>query len=96
MGGPRPDHITDPDYDPKKLDVPEGRILGKRQLQFLNDWGQDWQGAHMKAVLSQTIFADAAHRHGGYDNRLVADLDSNGWPQSARDRAVRAMLKAFV
>lgn len=94
--GPRPDHITDPDYDPKKVDLPEGKILGDRQLRFLDEWGQDWQEVDMKAVLSQTIFASAAHRHGEYDYTLVADMDSNGWPQSARDRAVKAMRECFA
>ncbi|HMA63147.1 MAG TPA: hypothetical protein VKP78_10905 [bacterium] len=94
--GPRPDHITDPDYDPDLVDLPEGKILGYRQLRFLNEWGQDWQGVNIKSVLSQTIFANAAHRHGKYDYRLIADMDSNGWPQTARDRAVKAMRKSFA
>ncbi|HKJ68346.1 MAG TPA: hypothetical protein VKA68_10360, partial [bacterium] len=94
--GPRPDHITDPNYDPKRVDIPEATLLGQRQLKFLDHWGQDWQGVNMKAALSQTIFANAAHRHGKFEYRLVADLDSNGWPQSARDRAIRALRKAFA
>ena len=94
--GPRPDHITDPDYDPDIVDLPEGKILGERQLNFLNEWGQDWDGVNMKSVLSQTIFANAAHRHGKYDYRLIADMDSNGWPQTARDRAVKAMRRCFA
>jgi len=93
--GPRPDHVTDPEYDPAIVDLPEGKILGERQLSFLNEWGTDWQGVNMKAVLSQTIFANAAHRHGKYDYTLFADMDSNGWPQTARDRAVKAMRKFF-
>jgi hypothetical protein len=93
--GPRPDHITDPDYDPATVDLPEGKILGERQLDFLDKWGKDWQGVNMKAVLSQTIFANAAHRHGKYDYTLFADMDSNGWPQSARNRAITAMRKFF-
>ncbi len=93
--GPRPDHITDPGYDPKIVDLPEGKILGERQLEFLEEWGRNWQGVNMKAVLSQTIFANAAHRHGKYDYALVADMDSNGWPQSARERALKAMRKFF-
>lgn len=93
--GPRPDHITDPDYDPRLVDIPEGILLGKRQLDFLDKWGQNWQGVNMKTVLSQTIFANAAHRHGKYDYALIADMDSNGWPQSARDRAVKAIRKFY-
>ncbi len=93
--GPRPDHITSPDYDPQAIDVPEARLLGQRQLEFLHHWGQDWTGTEMKAVLSQTIFAGGAHIHGKIDARLVADLDSNGWPQTGRNRALREIRRCF-
>jgi hypothetical protein len=94
--GPRPDHVTDPKYDPAAIDLPEAELLGDRQLKFLRAWGQDWTGTTMKCVLSQTPFANAAHLHGKADNRLVADLDSNGWPQHGRNAALRAMRKAFA
>ncbi len=94
--GPRPDHINDPDFDRQAVDLPEARLLGARQLKFLNRWGQDWSGVQMKAVLSQTIFAGGAHIHGGARSRLVADLDSNGWPQSGRARALRALRRCFA
>ena len=93
--GPRPDHITDPDYDPRLVDIPEAILLGNRQLDFLDEWGQDWRGVNMKTVLSQTIFANAAHRHGKYEYALIADMDSNGWPQSGRDRAVKTIRRFF-
>ena len=48
----------------------------------------------MKAVLSQTGFCGGAHLHGSYENRLHADLDSNGWPQGGRNRAVELIQKA--
>lgn len=94
--GPRPDHITDPKFDPQKVDLPDARLLGERQLKFLHDWGKDWQGESMKAVLSQTVLANAAHRHGKYNYRLVADLDSNGWPQSGRNRALIEIRRSFA
>jgi len=94
--GPRPDHIRTPDYDPKSLDVPEAVLLGKRQLHFLDVWGQDWHDADMKVALSQSIFCGGAHIHGKIGGRLQADLDSNGWPQSGRDRAIRALRKCFA
>ncbi len=94
--GPRPDHITDPNYDPRSLDVPGAVLLGERQLRFLREWAQDWTNADFKCVLSQTVFAGAAHLHGNRHNRLYADLDSNGWPQSGRNRALREMRKAFA
>ncbi len=57
--------------------------------------GQEWQGVNMKVALSKTIFANAAHRHDKYDYTLFADLDSNGWPQFARNRALESMRKFF-
>lgn len=94
--GPRPDHITDPSYDPKAIDVPEAILLGERQLKFLDTWGQDWKDADMKVALSQTIFCGGAHIHGKIGGRLHADLDSNGWPQAGRNRAVDALRKCFA
>jgi len=94
--GPRPDHIRDPNYDPKSVDVPGAVLLGQRQLKFLAAWAADWRGADMKAVLSQTVFAGAAHIHGRVGGRLHADMDSNGWPQAGRARALREIRKGFA
>ncbi len=94
--GPRPDHILNPDYDPKTVDVPEARLLGNRQLEFLDDWGRDWTDADFKVALSQTIFCGGAHIHGKVGGRLHADLDSNGWPQTGRNKAIMALRKAFA
>lgn len=94
--GPRPDHINDPNYDRQAVDVPEAELLGQRQLKFLNDWGQHWDQAVMKCVLSQTPFAGAAHLHGGNQDRLLADLDSNGWPQTGRNDALKVIRKSFA
>ena len=92
--GPRPDHINDPSYDPKTIDLPGLQLLGARQEKFLREWGQDWAGAEMKAVLSQTAFCGAVHMHGGRDERLLADLDCNGWPQTPRNRALEEIRRA--
>ena len=94
--GPRPDHVSDPNYDPKALDVPGAVLLGERQLKFLSEWAADWRQAEMKAVLSQTIFCGGAHLHGRRDNRILADLDSNGWPQTGRNKALSEIRKAFA
>ena len=94
--GPRPDHIINPDYDPASIDVEGAVLLGKRQLDFLHAWGQDWTGADMKAVLSQTIFCGGAHIHGKVGGRLHADLDSNGWPQTGRNKALAEMRRCFA
>ena len=94
--GPRPDHIRDPNYDPKTVDVPGAKLLGERQLKFLRHWAADWRGADMKAVLSQTVFAGAATTHGGKTNRLHADMDSNGWPQTGRRKALHEIRRGFA
>jgi len=94
--GPRPDHINDPTYDPKSVDLPGLQLLGERQEKFLRAWTQDWTGAEMKAVLSQTAFCGAVHMHGGRDDRLLADLDCNGWPQTPRRRAVEEIRRAWA
>lgn len=92
--GPRPDHINDPSYDPQSIDLPGLQLLGERQITFLHDWGQDWTGVEMKAVLSQTAFCGAVHMHGGENDRLLADLDCNGWPQSGRNQALVEIRRA--
>lgn len=92
----RPDHITVPGYDPEALDVPEARLLGERQLKFLRHWAADWHDCDVKAVLSQTAFCGGAHLHGRRDNRLLVDLDSNGWPQTGRNKALAEIRKAFA
>ena len=94
--GPRPDHINDPNYDPKSIDLPGLQLLGERQEKFLHEWGQDWTGAEMKAVLSQTAFCGAVHMHGERDGRLLADLDCNGWPQASRNRALKEIRRAWA
>ena len=50
----------------------------------------------MKAVLSATPLGAVATTHGSPDGRLFADLDSNGWPQSGRNRALKAIRKAHA
>lgn len=94
--GPRPDHINDPNYDRAAVDLPELKLLGDRQLKFLNQWSQDWTGAEMKCVLSQTAFCGAVHLHGKEDNRLLADLDSNAWPQKGRNKALTEIRRAWA
>ena len=94
MKGPRPDHILDPNYEPKVIDTPGLELIGKRQEAFLDAWSGMREGVAMKAVLSQTGFCGGAHLHGNVKNRLHADLDSNGWPQSGRRRALELIRKA--
>jgi len=106
-----------PDFDPKtESDHHDAELLGDRQLEFLEQWASDWSdGIWMKAVLSQTIFANVATLPASEvhdqnvpklrilesdeyppDDKLVADMDSNGWPKSGRDEALRKIRKAFA
>ena len=90
-GGGRQDHVPDKNFDTSKLDKPGLILLGERQEQFLKEWAKDWRGHKLKALLSQTVFAGVATHHGGPDGYLKADLDSGGWPQTARNRAINIL-----
>ena len=94
--GGRGDHVTDPNFEPKTADLPGLQLLGPGQLKHLAAWVRDWRGAAMKAVISQTIFTAMATTHGNSEGRLVADYDTNGWPQSERNAALREIRKAFA
>lgn len=95
-GTNRPDHINDPEFDVQRADVPGVTLLGERQLAFLADWAADWRGADMKLALSQTVFANMATHHGSALTFLIADLDSNGWPQTGRNKALRELRRGFA
>ena len=94
--GPRPDHIVDARFETAAIDLPDLVLLGARQLRFLNNWSQDWTDAEMKCVLSQTAFCGAVHLHGTEDNRLIADLDCNGWPQTGRNHALAEIRRGWA
>ncbi len=94
--GARADSISKPGYDPKRLDSPEAKLLGERQLRFLEHWVTDWKDAQMKCVLSQTVFAQTCNYSGQHEKPLFADFDSNGWPQTGRDRALSVIRKSFA
>ncbi|MDZ7617500.1 MAG: alkaline phosphatase D family protein, partial [Patescibacteria group bacterium] len=95
-GDGRADHLSDPSIDPATLDKPGLAMLGDRQEAFLEQWVTDWRGADMKVLLSGTTFANAATHHGAPDGRLLADIDSGGWPQTARRRALRIARSALA
>ncbi|WP_052143604.1 alkaline phosphatase D family protein [Wocania ichthyoenteri] len=100
----------------KEGDIAGAKMLGERQLLFLENWVSNWDyQAQMKMLLSQTIFANVATlpkaaltdvvvptlrimNKGDYppDDVSVADLDSNGWPQAGRNKAVKIIRKGFV
>ncbi len=90
----RPDHVVDPEADPAALDVPGAVLLGSRQHAFLEDWGADWRGADLKIVVSQSVLAAVPTHHGPEKTWLAADLDSNSWPQTPRNEALRLFRKS--
>ncbi len=92
----RHDHMKQAREDLSFLDQPGVKLLGDRQMNFLDNWILDWTGADMKVLLSQTVFANPATHHGGLDGYLYGDLDSGGWPKSGRDKAIRLMRKGAV
>jgi len=90
------DSIFDPEIDTRQFDVPHAKLLGDRQLKFLEEWTTDWEDAEMKTVLSQTIFAQANNYSGKHEKELLGDFDTNGWPQSGRNRALAVIRKSFA
>ena len=92
----RHDHMAEPREDLSFLDKPGVKLLGDRQMKFLNEWITDWHNANIKVLLSQTVFANAATHHGNLQGYLYGDLDSGGWPKSGRDRAINLMRKGAV
>ena len=94
-GSGRADHVKDQEVDTEFLDKPGLVLLGDRQEDFLSQWVDDWRGHKMKVLLSQTVFAGVATHHGAYNGYLKADLDSGGWPQTARDNAIKIVRKGM-
>ncbi len=82
---PLMDAIHEKDFDTKTLNRSDLTLLGEMQLSFLSDWAKN--GARLKAVLHQSPFCQPHHL-------MVADMDSNGWPQSGRARALAVIREA--
>jgi len=82
---PHLDTINEEEFDTRTLDRDDLQLLGKRQLDFLREWGSD--GDKLRAVLSQSAFCQPHHL-------MYADMDSNGWPQSGRKRALEVIRDA--
>jgi alkaline phosphatase D len=91
----RNDHLVNPLDDPFVLDKPDLEMWGTRQEEFMNEWIRDWRDVDMKVVLSQTPLAGTSTHHGN-DGILAGDMDSGGWPQTARNRALHLMRRCFA
>ncbi|MDB4384842.1 alkaline phosphatase D family protein [Opitutaceae bacterium] len=82
--------IMDPYFDTETLDIPGLNLLGEAQEEFLREWSAEVaQSGRLAAVLHQSPFANVGNYRAKY-----GDMDSNGWPQTARDTAIRAMIPA--
>jgi alkaline phosphatase D len=80
--------ITNSAFDTSKLDHPELQLLGKTQEQFLAQWSKEVAKSNRLAVvLSQTPYVNVGNYKPSY-----GDMDSNGWPQSGRKRALEAIV----
>ncbi len=77
---------------PEGTDVPGASLLGERQEKFLTRWAESTRDVPLRLVLSQTIFCKG-HTHGGPELKKGGyDWDSNGWPRSGRQRALRPLM----
>ena len=84
--------VLDPDYDCTQLDDPGLQLLGPEQEAFLADWSADLKASgQIGAVISASPWV-----HVTMYSPTSADLDSNAWPQSARNRALKAIGDAPV
>ena len=92
----RPEIVKDPKFTPDKLDVKGAVLLGDRQLNFLGKWSRNWENAQMKCVFSQSVFAGLATHIGKEDGYIIADMDSNGWPATGRNKALKKIRKGFA
>jgi arylsulfatase A-like enzyme len=83
-----PEVIMDPAFDVRTIDRPDLQLLGSEQENFVAEWSrQVAKEKRLAAVLSQSPLVNI----GNYDV-TYGDMDANGWPQTARNRALRAIV----
>ena len=78
-------------YDGRDADIPDGEILGKQQEAFVRDWIKRTDG--VRIGFSQTTFVSL---HTAPNGDYWLDLDSGGWPQTPRNRALEILAKGDV
>lgn len=84
--------IMDPAFDAGKLDRADLRLLGESQEAFVTKWASRVASQRkLSAVLCQSPLVNI----GNYDV-TYGDMDANGWPQSARNRALQAIAPAHA
>lgn len=83
--------IMNEGYDGRDADIANGHILGAGQEIFLRNWIQRNEG--VKIGFSQTLFASL---HTAPTGKMWLDIDSGGWPQTPRNRALEILGKGDV
>ncbi len=79
--------IMDPDFDTRTLDQPGLHLLGDAQERFAQQWAKGVeQSGKLAAVLHQSPLVNVGNYKPYY-----GDMDSNGWPQTPRNDALRAI-----
>jgi len=81
---------------PPKISDPALQVLlGAKQLQFLEEWSEDWTDQKFKVVVSQSVYAAM---HTEFSGNLEKDHDSGGFPKVGRDKAVKLFQRcgAFI
>ena len=79
--------------DVNALDPPGTELLGPRQETSLQEWASA-EPDRLHVAISQTMFAKT-HTHTGPNLRPIAeDYDTNGWPRTPRNRAVKLLGEA--
>ena len=79
--------IMDPAFDTRNLDAPGLNLLGEAQEEFVRQWAKRvGRSKRLAAVLHQSAYVNV----GNYQPTF-GDMDSNGWPQTARNNALRAL-----
>lgn len=75
------------------IDPPGAELLGERQEEFLEDWSQRTESDTLRVVMSATMFAQPSTHTGIKLTEVKAPItDTNGWPKSGRDRALRPLM----
>ncbi|MCH2615232.1 MAG: hypothetical protein MKZ70_11180, partial [Opitutales bacterium] len=79
--------IMDPAFDTDSLDQPGLDLLGEVQEKFVRQWTDKVErSGKLAAVLHQSPLVNVGNYKPYY-----GDVDSNGWPQTPRDDALRAI-----
>jgi hypothetical protein len=83
--------IVSEGYDGRNADIPNGQILGSQQETFLQTWVGRTEG--VRIGITQTLFASL---HTAPSGKQWLDIDSGGWPQSGRNRALKILAEGNV